>query len=174
MSLSVFSSAASYGKPLGYGLAGLSTVAAPGADASQRPVAAPSWSWTPTSTGSGRRDARTATLMAVLSHFPAPSADNPSGSSSGFGAPRDGTTSLPTSLDDRGATTTTAVASPGDSSQEIEWSQGQDLSQDAPSDVSIVTSSDTSGQFQSVADSATMAAEVKLAALFKTLQAYGL
>ncbi len=36
MSLSVASSAASYGKPLGYGLAGLSTLASTGADAPQR------------------------------------------------------------------------------------------------------------------------------------------
>ena len=47
MSLSVASSAAAYGKPLGYGLAGLSTAPAPGGGSPQRPGVAPSWSWTP-------------------------------------------------------------------------------------------------------------------------------
>ena len=169
MSLSVASSAAAYGKPLGYGLAGLSTAPAPGGGSPQRPGVAPSWSWTPTSTGSGRRDA----LMAVLSQIPALDPDVVSGSSQAFGAPLDAA-SLLVSLNDRPATSKImAVASASESPQQIDRLQSPNA-QATPSDGTIVSPSSASSADQPSADGPAAAAEVKLEALFKTLQAYGL
>ena len=170
MSLSIASSAVSHGKVYGYNLAGLSTVAAAGADVPRRPGVALSWSWAPTSTGSGRRDA----LMAVLAQVPIPAPDDLSGSSPAFGGPRDAT-SLLISLNDRRATPTApAVASAIESPQPIDRLPSQHEAQAMPSDGTVLSSSSASSETQPSADDSAAVAEVKLEALFKTLQAYGL
>ena len=175
MSLSVASSATSYGKPLRNDLAGLSTLAAPGADAPQRPSVAPSWSWTPTSTGSGQRDAQVASLMAALTQFRASDSDDLSASSSGTGAAQDGATGPRIALNDGSAMSTAQAASvPTDSAQQLDWLQSQGLPQAMPSNGIVVPSSGPSTENQSSSDDAAAVAELKLEALFKTLQAYGL
>ena len=154
MSLSVASSAATYGTSLRNDLAGLPTLAASGVDTARRQGTAPSWSWTPTSTGSGRRDTRVASLMAVLAQFRAPDPDQSSASSSPAGAAQ-------------------AAAAPFDSIQQNDPVQGQVIPQSKPSDNLVDPSTSASTENQSTDDAAAVT-ELKLEALFKTLQAYGL
>ncbi len=152
MSLSVASSAATYGTSLRNDLAGLPALAGAGADTARRQGTAPSWSWTPTSTGSGRRDTRVASLMAVLAQFRAPDPDQSSASSSPAGAAQ-------------------AAAAPFDSIQQND--PVQSIPQTKPSDSLVDPSTSASTENQSTDDAAAVT-ELKLEALFKTLQAYGL
>ena len=170
MSLSVASNAAGYGKPLGYGLAGLSLVATPIAAAPQRSSTASSWSWTPPSTGSARRVAGLSSLMAVLSQVPA--ADPATAGRTG--PARSDAADLLQALNAQGATPAApALLSSKEGSPKLDRLPAQELVQTAttgslsalPADASI---QDASG------DPSISTAEAQLEALFKTLQAYGL
>ena len=185
MSLSVASNAAGYGKPLGYGLAGLSAVSA-AADAPQQSSAAPSWSWTPPATGSGRRDARLSNLMAVLSQFSSLDSDTTvpgrsgqetgdgSGSASSTGPAQSDAADLLQALNDNGAAPASPPldASEGGSS-ELDRLPVQDLAQRASTAAppALPVGSSTSDASE---DPSVSAADAQLEALFKTLQAYGL
>lgn len=183
MSLSVASNAAGYGKPLGYGVAGLSAVSLVADALQQRSSAASSWSWTPPSTGSGHRDARLSNLMAVVVRFsihdPDGAAPGRSGQGTGveFALPPSGSPAqsdaadLLQALDDNGAASAVAAPlSPGEGSPELDRRPVQDPAQRASTAVTPVGSStrDPTG------DPSVSAADAQLEALFKTLQAYGL
>ena len=170
MSLSVASNVASHGRSFAYGLAGMSTAAAPHAAAPQRPAVAPSWSWTPNATEPGRRNTQVAVLMGVLAQIPVPDPDD----RSGIAIPQEDAKDDLTSLDERARSTVSSIASPSETSLQIDPLQTQGISQAAPSDGTAVTSGGSLNENQSAADGSAAAAEVKLEALFKTLQAYGL
>lgn len=182
MSLSVANNAAGYGKPLGYGLAGSSAVAdAP----QQRSIAASSWSWTPPSTGSGRRDARFSNLIAVLSRFPSPNLDatapgrsgqgtgNGSGSTSSSDPAQSGAGDLLQALNGNGAAASSAPDASVEGSSELDRLQVQDLAPRASTGVTPALSVGSSTQ-TATEDPSVSAADAQLEALFKTLQAYGL
>ena len=182
MSLSVASNAAGYGKPLGYGLAGWSTVSA-GAGTPQQSSAAPSWSYTPTSAGAGRHDARLSDLMAVLSRLSADpdgtatdrsghGTGDASGSASGPGPGRSDAADLLQALNDTGgAPAVTAQLSPERNFPEPEEQPVQDLAQRPATDAVPAVGPST----QDVSsDPSISAADAQLQALFKTLQEYGL
>ena len=183
MSLSVASNAAGYGKPLGYGLAGLSAISLV-ADASQRSSAAPSWSWTPPSTGSGHRDARLSNLMAVLSQLSSPDPDaaapsrggqgiGDSGSSSSTGPAQSDAADLLQALNDNGvATSSPALQASEGSASELDLLPSQDLAQGSTGVTPALTSG--SSTQDASGDPSVSAADAQLEALFKTLQAYGL
>ena len=177
MSLSVARNAAAYGPLLGYGLAGLSAASLVADAPQQRSSAAPSWSWTPPSTGSGRRDAHLSTLMAVLSQFSSSGPDGtaPGGSDQGSGKGSGSSSSTDPAQSDA-ADLLQALndigAAPASSALDV--SQGglselQRASAAATSALSVGASTqDATG------DPSISAADAQLEALFKTLQAYGL
>ncbi len=68
--------------------------------------------------------------------------------------------------------TAQAASVPTASAQQLDWLQSQGLPQAVPSNGIVVPSSGPSNQSSS--DDAAAVAELKLEALFKTLQAYGL
>ena len=183
MSLSVASHAAGYGKPLGSGLAGWSGVSA-GADAPQRSSAAPSWSWTPPTTGSGRREARLSGLMAALSRLPAadptaagrsgPGNRDDAGSPSNTGPARNDAADLLQALShDGAASAAVGLLSREEASPERDRLTVQEVAQRAST---IVTRAHPVGPStpDATEDPSVSAADAQLEALFKTLQAYGL
>ena len=182
MSLSVASNAAGYGKPLGYGLVGLSAISL-GGDAPQRSSAAPSWSWTPPSTGSVSRDPRLSNLMAVLSRFTSPDPDatapsrgrgiGASGSSSSTGPAQSVAVGRMQALNDSGAARSSPApsASEGDPS-ELDPRPLQDLAQASTSATPALTPGPSAQDASE--DPSVSKADAQLEALFKTLQAYGL
>ena len=184
MSLSVARNAAAYGPLLGYGLAGLSAASLVADAPQQRSSAAPSWSWTPPSTGSGRRDAHLSTLMAVLSQFSSSGPDGtaPGGSDQGSGngswsstdPAQSDAADLLQALNDIGAAPASSAldVSQGGSS-ELDRLPVQDLAQRASAAVTPALSVGASTQ-DATGDPSISAADAQLEALFKTLQAYGL
>ena len=183
MSLSVAGNTAGYGKPLGYGLAGLSASSL-AADTPQRSSAAPSWSWTPPSSGSGRRDARLSNLTAVLSQLssPDPDATAPSRGGQGFGDPGSSSSTGPAQSDAADLLQALNMGGVAPSSPVLQASEGtsseldrlplQDLAW-ASTGVTPALTSGSSTQDAS-GDPSASTADAQLEALFKTLQAYGL
>ena len=186
MSLSVARNAAAYGPLLGYGLAGLSAASLVADAPQQRSSGAPSWSWTPPSTGSGRRDAHLSTLMAVLSQFSSSGPDGtaPGGSDQGSGKGSGSSSStdpaqsdaadLLQALNNIGAAPASSAldVSQGGSS-ELDRLPVQDLAQRASAAATSALSVGASTQ-DATGDPSISAADAQLEALFKTLQAYGL
>ena len=163
-----------------YGLASaLLSTAAPAAEAPIRPRADASWSWAPPAVASGR-DARAAKLIATLSQFSAPGAgafsrtdtgraraETMRGTLSSVADPSDPLPSLPSPSEDGIPASPTPVALTTDDATADPRAAVLALESEVPSETAdpIGTGSST--------DPAT-SAEIKLDALFKTLQAYGL
>ena len=167
MTLSIASNAAGYGKPLGYGLAGLMPIASD-TGVVQRSGAVASWTYAPSSAGAGRRDAGLSSLMAVLSRFsPVPDttdgAGDTSGSLSDDGPARSHAADLLQALNDIGRQSS-SVPHP----QPV-----QVLAQRPATDIMPALQPGLPAQ-AAAADPSISTAEAQLQALFKTLQAYGL